>query len=242
MIFILHPGSKISHQFFLLWSTVFEVKLIWFGSSRCLFKKRNWAPKMRGTVTVAKSWSPKFGSMVMSYEYLIYSTKLQVRFLWSLNWIAIFRHKEAFKKLEQLGMHVRVLPNNFVENNFFVCTFHSGFITALQFSYFSWSAFSTPDGPWLNENGISHCQLQAIWGRSRERLNNPVSFPLENLDLSPYLTVQSWVAETFFSIFSPFFFSNQRLPENWEASARETSTVTPVPSQDGLPKTPCGFS
>lgn len=35
---------------------------------------------------------------------------------------------------------------------------------------------------------------------SRERLNNPVSFPLENLDLSPYLT----------------------------ASARETSTVNPV--------------
>eukprot|EP00434_Breviolum_minutum_P028575 symbB.v1.2.025281.t1/scaffold2445.1/size151041/9 len=49
-----------------------------------------------------------------------------------------------------------------------------------------------------------HCPpvlvLQLKRFQSRERLNNPVSFPLENLDLSPYLT----------------------------ASARETSTVTPV--------------
>ncbi len=127
-------------------------------------------------------------------------------------WTAIFRHKEAFKKLEQLGMHVKVLPNS-VENDLLAFAslrfHHCPPVLVLQLKRFQYTRWS------------------------RERLNNPVSFPLQNLDLSPYLTVQSWVATSF--PFFPRFF--QQLPSAWEASARETSTVNPVPSQDGLPTT-----
>ena len=54
-------------------------------------------------------------------------------------------------------------------------------------------------------SGISHCQLRTTWGRSRERLNTAVSFPLEKPGPEPIPHGTELSRRNIFSIFSIVF-------------------------------------